>query len=74
MVGEAHLRCSIQADDGSKLDAVAFRASGQPIGAALLDAHASGQAIHIAGTLKRDTWNGREKIELTIDDVAIPGR
>ncbi len=33
---------------------------------------ASGMPLHIAGTLKRDTWGGRNKIELTIDDVADP--
>ena len=72
LVGEAHVRCSIEAEDGSRMDAVAFRAAGQPVGLALLDAMAGGTPVHLAGSVRRDTWNGREKIELTIDDVALP--
>jgi single-stranded-DNA-specific exonuclease len=30
--------------------------------------------LHVAGTLKRDTWGGRQKIELTIEDAADPRR
>jgi single-stranded-DNA-specific exonuclease len=30
--------------------------------------------LHIVGTLKRDTWGGREKIDLTIEDAATPGK
>ncbi|MEM1306919.1 MAG: single-stranded-DNA-specific exonuclease RecJ [Pseudomonadota bacterium] len=72
IVGEAHVRCSLEASDGSRIDAIAFRAAGQPIGEALLDAR--NHTVHVAGTIKRDTWGGREKIEMMIDDVAIPGR
>jgi single-stranded-DNA-specific exonuclease len=28
--------------------------------------------IHVAGTIKRDTWQGREKTELMIEDAADP--
>jgi single-stranded-DNA-specific exonuclease len=28
--------------------------------------------IHVAGKLKRDTWGGRDRIELQIDDAADP--
>jgi single-stranded-DNA-specific exonuclease len=72
VVGEAHLRCMLEAADGSRLDAVAFRAAGQPVGDLLLGA--SGMPVHVAGTLKRDTWGGRNRIELTIDDAADPRR
>ena len=72
IVGDRHIRCSLEAGDGKRLDAVAFRAADQPIGDVLLGA--GGMPLHIAGTLKRDTWGGREKIELTIDDAADPRR
>ena len=36
VVGEAHVRCVLEAADGSRLDAVAFRAADQPVGTALL--------------------------------------
>ncbi len=71
VMGEAHLRCTIEAGDGSKLDGVAFRAVGNPIGDLLL-ASVGGMPLHFAGSLRRDTWGGREKIEFTIEDVADP--
>jgi single-stranded-DNA-specific exonuclease len=71
-VGESHIRCVLEAGDGSRLDAVAFRAAGQPLGELLTTT--SGAALHIAGTLKRDTWGGRNRIEFTIEDAAPPLR
>ena len=71
-IGEAHVRCALEAGDGSRLDAVAFRAVGQPLGQALLDT--AGLPLHVAGYLRRDTWNGRNRRELVIEDVADPRR
>jgi len=70
VVGQAHVRCVIEGADGTRLDGVAFRAAGQPLGDLLMSTN--GMPLHIAGTLKRDTWGGREKIELMIDDAADP--
>ena len=70
VVGEAHVRLSLEAGDGSRLDAVAFRAVGQPLGDTLLGA--SGLPLHVAGNLRRDSWGGREKIELLVEDAADP--
>ncbi|MDX2158943.1 MAG: DHHA1 domain-containing protein, partial [Hyphomicrobiaceae bacterium] len=72
VMGEAHLRCTLEAGDGSKLDAIAFRAVGQPIGDALQNAN--GMPLHIAGHLRRDTWGGRTRIEMQIEDVAQTAR
>ncbi len=72
VVGDAHVRCLLEGGDGSRLEAVAFRAKGQPLGDALMEAN--GMPLHVAGYLKRDTWGGRDKIELTIGDVADPRR
>ena len=70
VVGDAHVRCALQAGDGSRLDAIAFRAANQPLGELLLNS--GGLPVHVAGTLRRDTWGGRDKIELFIDDAADP--
>ena len=70
-VGTAHLRCVLEAGDGSRLDAVAFRAVGQPLGDLLVEA-SGGLPVHVAGQLKRDTWGGRNRIELQIEDAADP--
>ena len=72
VVGAAHVRCVLEAGDGTRLDAVAFRAADQPVGQALLGA--AGMPLHVAGHLRRDTWNGRDKLELVIEDAADPRR
>ena len=69
-VGANHVRCALEGGDGSRLDAVAFRAADQPVGAALLSS--GGLPLHVAGHLRRGTWNGRDKRELVIEDVADP--
>ena len=70
VVGDAHIRVLLEAGDGGRLEAIAFRAKGQPLGDLLLSA--GGLPLHVAGHLRRDTWGGREKIELQIDDAADP--
>lgn len=70
IVGEAHVRAVLEAGDGGRIDAIAFRAAGQPLGDMIMGA--GGLPLHVAGHLKRDTWGGREKIELMIDDAADP--
>jgi single-stranded-DNA-specific exonuclease len=72
VVGGAHVRCVLEAGDGSRLDAVAFRAADQPVGALLLAS--TGLPLHVAGNLRRDTWGGRDRRELVIEDVADPRR
>ena len=47
VVGTAHVRCTLEAGDGSRLDAVAFRAADQPVGAALLAS--AGMPLHVVG-------------------------
>lgn len=72
VVGEKHVRCVLEAGDGERLEAVAFRAVGEPLGDLLLNT--GGMPLHFAGHLRRDTWGGRERIELTIEDAADPRR
>ena len=70
VMGEAHLRITLEADDGSRLEGIAFRAVGQPLGDLLTGT--GGMPIHVAGSLRRDTWGGRNRIELQIEDAADP--
>ena len=72
LIGEAHIRVILEGGDGSRLDGVAFRAAGQPLGDLLMSA--GGMPLHVAGHLRRDTWGGRERIELQIEDAADPRR
>lgn len=67
-VGEAHVRCTLIGGDGARLAAIAFRAAGNPLGAALSDA--TSPTLHVAGTLRIDRWNGSENVSLHIEDAA----
>jgi single-stranded-DNA-specific exonuclease len=70
-VGEAHVRVRLRSGDGSMIGAIAFRAKDQPLGQALLKSR--GQAVHAAGTLSIDRWNGAERVQLRLIDVAAVG-
>ena len=72
IVGENHVRCVLQSADGTKLEGIAFRAAGEPLGDLLLNA--GGLPLHVAGTVKRSSFNGRERIEVHIEDAADPRR
>jgi len=64
-----HLRCSLVDVNGRSLRAVAWRCADTPIGRRL---EAGGGTLHAAGKLKPDDWNGRESVELEIEDLADP--
>ena len=63
-----HLRLSLKAPDGATLNAIAFRAEGQPLGVFLQSR--IGKAVHLAGTLSLDSYGGRERIDLRVMDAA----
>jgi single-stranded-DNA-specific exonuclease len=67
-VGQAHMRARLRAGDGSTIDAIAFRAVGQKLGSAL--AQSRGRSVHAAGTLCLDRWNGVERVQLRLVDLA----
>ena len=69
VVGKGHVRCIVSGSDGSgRLTAIAFRTADTELGQALL--HTSGAALHLAGKLQINEWQGRVKAELLIDDAA----
>jgi single-stranded-DNA-specific exonuclease len=69
-VGEAHLRLRFKSGDGAIVNGVAFRSIGQKLGNALT-AH-RGQILHVAGSLTVDRWQGTERVQLRVLDVAVP--
>lgn len=67
-IGESHLRLSIRNPGGSSLEAVAFGAFDGPIGPAL---ESSGsRAFHLAGKLEVNSWGGRNRVQLRLEDAA----
>lgn len=70
-VGENHLRCIFKSKDGNSIKAMAFRQADEPLGHLLQTG--IGRRFHIAGKLKKDTWAGAGKVEITLEDVALVG-
>jgi single-stranded-DNA-specific exonuclease len=69
-VGRGHVRVRLKAADGQTLEAIAFRCVDQPLGQALLASR--GETVHAAGTLSINRWNGSERVQLRIIDLAYP--
>jgi len=67
-VGQGHIRARLRSADGAVVNAIAFRAVGQKLGQALLQNR--GHHLHAAGTVCLDRWNGLERVQLRICDVA----
>ncbi len=68
--GQAHVKCTLEASDQSRISGIAFRAVETELGNLLLDR--DGSPLHVVGQLRRNHWNGRESIEITIEDAARP--
>ena len=68
VVGKGHVRCILTDGGKGRLKAIAFRAAGEPLGDALLNTR--GLALQLAGKIRADTWQGRDGVQLIIDDAA----
>jgi single-stranded-DNA-specific exonuclease len=69
-VGQAHLRLRFKSGDGAMVNGIAFRAIGQKLGNALKENR--GQPVHVAGSLTVDRWQGSERVQMRVIDVAVP--
>ncbi len=70
LAGERHVRCVAADLAGARLDAIAFRAAGTPLGEALLGRR--GASLHLAGHLEINRWNDRERLQFVVEDAAVP--
>ena len=70
LVGNGHLRVSLRSRSGGRLQAMAFRAADTDLGRMIGENR--GSAVHIAGTIGANTWNGRTTPQMRIVDVALP--
>ncbi|MCC6008287.1 MAG: single-stranded-DNA-specific exonuclease RecJ [Rhodobacteraceae bacterium] len=66
--GTSHVRLTLADDSGARIDAIAFGAAEGPLGPFLEGA--AGGRIHAAGRLEIDTWGGRIRPKLRLDDAA----
>ncbi len=66
--GESHLRLSVRNPGGQPLEAVAFGAFDGPLGPALEST--GSRPFHLAGKIEVNTWGGRSRVQLRLDDAA----
>ncbi|MDP3861805.1 MAG: single-stranded-DNA-specific exonuclease RecJ [Phaeovulum sp.] len=66
-IGENHLRFSL-GDGRTRLDAVAFGAFDGPLGPLLASPGAA--RFHLAGRLETNSWGGRSRVQLRLEDAA----
>jgi len=64
----AHLKLTFLSPSGGRIEAMAFRAVGRPLGEAVM--RLKGQAVHVVAHAARDSWGGRERVSLRIVDLA----
>ncbi|WP_442966428.1 single-stranded-DNA-specific exonuclease RecJ [Rhizobium sp. ERR 1071] len=68
LVGQSHIKITLEAQDGGRVDGIAFRAAETPLGALLMSSR--GAQIHVAGTLGADHWQGSRRVQLRVTDAA----
>jgi len=67
-IGENHLKVTFGDGMGARIEAIAFGAFDGPMGDALMN-H-GGARFHLAGRLEINTWGGRQRVQLHLEDVA----
>jgi single-stranded-DNA-specific exonuclease len=67
-LGDNHIRARLRSGDGKFVNAIAFRAMGQALGRALLDYR--DRAVHAAGQIAVDRWQGEERVQMRLVDLA----
>lgn len=67
-IGESHLRFQLGDGTGPRIEAIAFGAFDGPLGPALSEGGAV--RLHCAGRLEINSWGGRRKAQLRLEDAA----
>ena len=67
-VGQAHMRVRLRSGDGAAVNAIAFRAARQKLGIALRNSR--GRQVHAAGCFALDRWQGEERVQFKLTDIA----
>ena len=62
------MKVTLEAQDGKRLEGIAFRAAETPLGDLLLQGR--GSQIHVAGSLSADHWQGSRRVQIRIIDAA----
>ena len=66
-IGSGHVKCVLTSDFSNGLKAIAFRCADTNMGMAMLNA--KGERFNVAGTLRKDNWQGRSSLQFIIEDI-----
>lgn len=69
IVGNGHVRAIASGADGRSFKLIAFRSADTPLGQAILSASPDSR-WWLAGTIKRDEWNGGNAAEMHLEDAS----
>lgn len=67
-IGDNHLKLTFGDGMGARIEAIAFGVYDGPMGQAL--ANHGGARFHLAGRLEINTWGGRARVQLRLEDAA----
>jgi single-stranded-DNA-specific exonuclease len=70
IVGDGHVRGIACGDDGKSFKWIAFRSAGSDLGQALLSSPGDAR-WWLAGSIRRDEWNGGNAAEMHLEDAAL---
>jgi single-stranded-DNA-specific exonuclease len=70
IVGDGHVRGLACGDDGKSFKWIAFRSAATDLGQALLSSSGD-RRWWLAGTVRRDEWNGGNAAEMHLEDAAL---
>jgi single-stranded-DNA-specific exonuclease len=70
IVGDGHVRGIAAGDDGKSFKWIAFRSAAGELGQALLSSSADAR-WWLAGSIRRDEWNGGNAAEMHVEDAAL---
>ncbi|MBS0271502.1 MAG: single-stranded-DNA-specific exonuclease RecJ [Proteobacteria bacterium] len=69
LIKDAHLRCRFSQGDGVSLEGIGFRLKDTALGNILMDR--SQRPLDLVASPKLDSWGGKNKISLSIEDAAF---
>lgn len=70
LIKDEHIKCHFTQGDGVNIEGIGFRLKGSPLGDILMQA--KGRPFDLLASPKLDTWGGKIKITLMIEDIAFP--
>lgn len=70
LIKDQHIRCRFSQGDGTVVEGIGFRLKDTPLGNILIDR--SRRPIDLLASPKLDTWGGKMKVTLMLEDAALP--